>query len=100
MRQPVTATVALTLALTGLFLPGASATVSRVPVRIVQVSGRGGFDWGDAGIGAAAGAGITLLVLGGALAVSQRLTNPTSGPRRPGSDPGAPRASQPTQHRK
>ena len=76
MHQPITAITALVLALTGLSLPGASATAARVPVSIVHGSGRNGFDWGDAGIGAAAGAGITLLGLGGALAVSQRHAHP------------------------
>jgi hypothetical protein len=33
---------------------------------------RGGFDWGDAGIGAAAGVALALLGLGGALVISQR----------------------------
>jgi hypothetical protein len=64
MHQPITAITALVLALTGLSVPGASATAARVPVSIVHGSGRNGFDWGDAGIGAAAGAGITLLGLG------------------------------------
>ena len=76
MHQPITAITALVLALTGLSLPGASATAARVPVSIVHGSSRNGFDWGDAGIGAAAGAGITLLGLGGALAVSQRHAHP------------------------
>jgi hypothetical protein len=97
MHQPLTASVALALALTGLSLPGVSTTVSRMPVRVVHVSGRTGFDWGDAGIGAAAGAGITLLGLGGALAVSQRHVTPTAGPRRPGAYPAAP--TQPTDQR-
>ena len=55
MHHPITATVALALALAGISLPEAMASVSRVPGRIVYVSGSG-FDWGDAGIGAAAGA--------------------------------------------
>ena len=95
MHQPITVSVALTLALTGLAPPGASATASRVPVRIVYVSGGGGFDWGDAAIGAAAGAGITLLGLGGALAVSQRHTPPIAGPPRPGAHPEPPLGPSP-----
>jgi hypothetical protein len=95
MHQPITAISALALALTGLAPAAAWATGSRMPVRIVHVSGRSAFDWADAGIGAAAGAGITLLGLGGALAVSQRQTYPTAGPRRPGSGPGS--SSRPTQ---
>jgi hypothetical protein len=101
MQQPTTATVALALALTGLSARDASATASRLPVRIVHVSGPGGIDWGDAALGAVAGAGITLLGLGGALAISQRHTHPTSGPGRPGADPGSPpRTSQPTHQRR
>jgi hypothetical protein len=88
MHQPITASIALAIALTALARPAASATATRAPVRIVHVSGPSGIDWGDAGIGAAAGAGITLLGLGGALAVSQRHTHPTAGPRRPGGNPG------------
>ena len=33
---------------------------------------RSGFDWGDAGIGAAGGVALAMLGLGGALAISQR----------------------------
>jgi hypothetical protein len=45
---------------------------------IVQVTApAGGFDWGDAGIGAAGGLAITMLGVGAALTVSQRR------PRRP-----------------
>jgi hypothetical protein len=33
-----------------------------------------GFDWGDAGIGAAGGLALSMVGLGGALAVSQRRT--------------------------
>lgn len=85
MHQPITAITALAVALSGL-LQEASATASRVPVRIVHVSGGTGFDWGDAGIGAAAGAGITLLGLG-VLALSQRRTHQIAGPPRPEPDP-------------
>jgi hypothetical protein len=38
---------------------------------------QGGFDWGDAGIGAAGGIALTMLGLGGALGVSQRRTRRT-----------------------
>jgi hypothetical protein len=98
MQQTTTAITALALALTGLPAPDASATASRLQVRIVHISGRGGMDWGDAGIGAAAGAGITLLGLGGALVISQRHPHPTAGHGPPGAD-SPPRASQPTQKR-
>ena len=101
MHQPTTAITALALTLTGLASPEAVASVSRTPVRIVNVSGRSGFDWGVAGIGAAAGAGITLLGIGGALTLSQRHTHPIRGPRRMRAGRGLPRrASQPTQERR
>ena len=70
MHHPIAATVALALALAGISLPEAMASVSRVPGRIVYVSGSG-FDWGDAGIGAAGGVALALLGVGGALAISQ-----------------------------
>ena len=45
------------------------------PTTIVRViTPAGGFDWGDAGIGAAAGVALSMIGLGGALAVSQRRT--------------------------
>lgn len=43
------------------------------PTPTVKTPG-GGFDWGDAGIGAAGGLAISLLGIGGALAISQRRT--------------------------
>ncbi|MGO9750756.1 MAG: hypothetical protein ACLP8S_12965 [Solirubrobacteraceae bacterium] len=46
--------------------------VDSVPtVRIVRVS-YGGFDWGDAGLGAATGLGLSLITFSGVLAVSRR----------------------------
>lgn len=45
---------------------------SSAPATIVRVSSGGGFDWGDAGIGAAGGIAISMLGLGTALAVSGR----------------------------
>ena len=43
------------------------------PQAVVRISSPdGGFDWGDAGIGAAGGVAIAMLGVGGALAVSQR----------------------------
>jgi hypothetical protein len=45
---------------------GQGSTVVRVFVP------SGGFDWGDAGIGAAAGLAVSLVAAGGALAVSRR----------------------------
>jgi hypothetical protein len=64
--------------------PAASTTPSPQPaVQIVRVSAPGGFDWGDAGIGAAGALGLSMLAMGGGLVIA--------GKRRqtPGaSDPG------------
>ncbi|HEX4671156.1 MAG TPA: hypothetical protein VH279_02750 [Solirubrobacteraceae bacterium] len=53
----------------------AGATIAKVSstqpvVRVVAPNNE--FDWGDAGIGAAGGLGLSMIGLGGALAVSQR----------------------------
>ena len=51
------------------------ATVPATPPTIVRVSAtNGGFDWGDAGIGAAGGFAVSMIGLGGVLAVSTRRT--------------------------
>jgi hypothetical protein len=44
------------------------------PVQVVHISdgSKGGFDWGDAAIGAGTAAGLALLVLGGAVMVTHR----------------------------
>ena len=48
------------------------------PQAVVQVqTPPSGFDWGDAGIGAAGGLALSLIALGGALAVSQHRTRRT-----------------------
>ena len=48
-------------------------SVAGTPAVIVRVSSaNGGFDWGDAGIGAAGALGLSLVALAGGLAVSQR----------------------------
>ena len=48
-------------------------SIAATPAVIVRVSGaKGGFDWGDAGIGAAGALGLSLVALAGGLAVSQR----------------------------
>ena len=50
------------------------------PTTIVRViTPTGGFDWGDAGIGAAAGVALLMIGLAGALAVSQRRTRRSTG---------------------
>jgi hypothetical protein len=59
----------------------ASGSTVNPPPAIVRVESRSGFDWGDAGIGAAGGIAISIASLGGALAVSQRRA------RRPGNPP-------------
>ena len=41
------------------------------PAVIVRVAAPGGFDWGDAGIGAAGGLALAMVGVGGAVAVSQ-----------------------------
>jgi hypothetical protein len=45
---------------------------STAPVRIVHVSPKPGFDWGDAGIGAGAALAVALIGVGGAVAVTNR----------------------------
>ena len=50
------------------------------PTTIVRViTPTGGFDWGDAGIGAAAGVALSMIALGGVLAVSHRRTRRPKG---------------------
>ena len=60
---------------------GASFTVPQTPVvRIITPAS--GFDWGDAGIGAAGGLALSLLGVGGALVISHqrpRRTRHTTG---------------------
>jgi hypothetical protein len=49
------------------------------PPTIVRVTApNSGFDWGDAGIGAAGGFALSMIGLGGALAVSQHRTRHTA----------------------
>jgi hypothetical protein len=51
---------------------GGYGSVTAAPTVVRVVDGNSGFDWGDAGIGAAGGVALALLGLGGALTVSQR----------------------------
>lgn len=44
----------------------------RAPALVRVVAAGGGFNWGDAGIGAAAGLAIAMLVAGGGLALTER----------------------------
>ena len=56
------------------------ATVPAAPPTIVRVSAsNGGFDWGDAGIGAGGGFALSMIGLGGALIASQRRERRTHG---------------------
>jgi hypothetical protein len=57
----------------GVPIPAGYGTVGP-PRVIVRVSAPSGFDWGDAGIGAASGIGVSMLGFAAALAVSQRRT--------------------------
>jgi hypothetical protein len=83
-------TAALALALTAITPAAASAKpigttpfgekyASPHPTTIVRVTApAGGFDWADAGIGAAAGIALSLVGVGAALAASGRRTPPTA----------------------
>jgi hypothetical protein len=51
-----------------------TAKVSTPPPVVRLQAPASGFDWGDAGIGAAGGLALSMIGLGGALAVSQRQT--------------------------
>jgi hypothetical protein len=51
---------------------GTSDAPPATPVRVVTVNSDGGFDWGDAGIGAGAGLALASIGVGSALAVGRR----------------------------
>ena len=51
---------------------GSTAKVSAAPPVVRIQAPTSGFDWGDAGIGAAGGFALSMIGIGGALAVSQR----------------------------
>ena len=52
---------------------GGVAQAASVPQAVIRIqTPTSGFDWGDAGIGAAGGVAIAMLGVGGALVVSQR----------------------------
>jgi hypothetical protein len=60
--------------------PAGRVAVVRAPERIVRVqTPNGGFDWGDAGIGAAGGLALSMVGLGAALGVSQHRARRTRG---------------------
>jgi hypothetical protein len=82
-NQRLKTTAALALAVGAAAAPAASAKIPRpdpveypVPTRPtivrVKVPTSSGFDWGDAGIGAAGGLALAMLGIGGGLAISQR----------------------------
>lgn len=91
-NHPIKTTLALTLALGAIAPAAASArfdlnpppaptTPSSQPgVQVVRVSAPGGFDWGDASIGAAGGFGLSVLAIGGGLVIAQRRGRRPSGP--------------------
>ena len=57
---------------------GASFAIPQTPVVRITTPASG-FDWGDAGIGAAGGLGLAMLGLGGGLVISQRRPRRTRG---------------------
>jgi hypothetical protein len=64
----------------------ATSTPSHEPaVQIVRVSSPGGFDWGDASIGAAGALGLSMAAIGGGLVIAARRT------RAPARDESRPR---------
>jgi hypothetical protein len=79
-NHPIKATLALVVAC-GAVVPAAASArplpadppwpANQPSVQVVEVSGHHGFEWGDAGIGAAAGLGLSMLAAGGVV-VSQR----------------------------
>ena len=52
--------------------PQSGTTPSQPAVQIVRVSTPGGFDWGDAGIGAAGALGLSMVAVGGGLVIAAR----------------------------
>ena len=88
-NQPIKTTAALALALAAITpaaasaspLGGATQTQSQTSPTVRVIVPNRSFDWGDAGIGAAGGLALSMLGLGGALAISQRR------PRHPYSPP-------------
>lgn len=58
-------------------VPSSPSNVNAAPASTPAGTGSDGFDWADAGIGAAGGLMISIVGIGGALAVSQRRTRRT-----------------------
>lgn len=62
----------------------ATAATATAPTTIVHLTAGGsGFDWGDAGIGAAGGIALSMVGVGGALALSQHRGRGTRNPTVP-----------------
>lgn len=67
----------------GSHVPAGSPAMRRPPTAparrpiVMHVSAGSGFDWGDAGIGAAGGFALSLIAVGGALAASERRSRRT-----------------------
>ena len=60
--------------------PSPNASLASIRPTVLRViTPKGGFDWGDAGIGGAAGFGLAILALAGALAISHRRARRPSG---------------------
>ena len=58
---------------TALDIAAATSNKANAPQAVVRIqTPQSGFDWGDAGIGAAGGIALSMIGLGGALGVSQR----------------------------
>jgi hypothetical protein len=91
-NHPIKATLALTLALGAIAPTAASARFDLNPpaatntpspqptVQVVRSPAPGGFDWGDAGIGAAGGFGLSMLAVGGGLVITQHRGRRSTGP--------------------
>jgi hypothetical protein len=56
---------------------GSTAKISTTPPVVRLQAPASGFDWGDAGVGAAGGLALSMVGLGAALALSQRRTRHT-----------------------
>lgn len=87
--RKIKSTLALALALGAMAPAAASAKplpadpagwpANEPSVQLVQVSPRAGFDWGDAGIGAAGALGLSMLAVGG-VAIARHHERHTEGP--------------------
>lgn len=62
---------------------GATHTQTQTSPIVRVITPNSGFDWGDAGIGAAGGLALAMLGLGGTLALSQRRTRHPDSPPAP-----------------